>query len=413
MARLIGKGRYVLGEQLGVGGMGTVYAAEDLACTTRVAIKVAHAESVAAAVVAKHMERELRCGRAIAHPNVVRVLDGGDDAGLPFVVMELASGRALGVVAAEDRMSVRRAAAIVDQILAGLAAIHRAGYLHGDVKTDNVIVARSDDGSDVVKLVDLGLACERGGLAPTNDDGHVISGTPDYMAPELARGGTKTVASELYAVGVILYELLTGTTPFGGGTTLEILQKHVEDEVIPPSLRSPELDLSLELERVVLRTLDKDPAQRYATAEDFRSALRTAMLLTRDTPLATREHAAAAPTLEWTRPEISPSRLDRDPGLVVEAALAATQAHLRAHRLAAARDELEAAIRLIDGDASGERVLWRLLLALSAICDGLREPRRARRVARQALDSAARAGSEVGRRRAQALIERFAGHRAA
>lgn len=419
--RMIGNGRYVLGEQLGIGGMGVVYAAEDLAGTERVAIKVAHCERVSAGVVADHMARELRAGRATRHPNVVRVLDGGVEAEGPYLVMELASGRTLGALAAENRLSIRRAAEIVDQILDGLAAIHRAGYLHGDIKTDNVLVERGDDGAYFVKIIDLGLACEQNGRAATADGDLVISGTPHYLAPKLALGGAKTVASEVYAVGVVVYELLTGTTPFAGGAVLEILRKQLDDEVMPSSLRSPELKLSLALEDVVLRALHKDPNERFASAGEFRSALRAATLDSRDEPIASREFSTTGPTMEWTRPEL-PSRTRalraspplysptiRDADLIVERALDATQSHLVAHRLTAARDELEAALELLDGDAVGEREAWRLLLALAAICDALHDPCRARRLARLALDGAARAGSDVGRRRAKALIERFAG----
>jgi len=287
--------------------MGAVYAAEDLERAERVAIKVGHSETIAYGVVAVHMERELRFGRMMRHDNVVRVLDGGAEEGCPFIVMELAPGRILRAVAVEDRLSVRRVAAIADQILAGLAAIHRAGYLHGDVKTDNVIVGRSDDGGDVIKLIDLGLACEQGCHSALGED-HVISGTPDYLAPEVAMGGAKSVASELYAVGVIVYELLTGTTPFGGGTTAEILRRQVHAEVIPPTVRAPELSLSLELERVVLRALAKDPAARFASADAFRVALRAATRCTRDLELAAREFSTTGQTLEWTRPELPAPR---------------------------------------------------------------------------------------------------------
>lgn len=400
--------------------MGVVYAAEDLACTERVAIKVANCDRAGAVLVAEHMARELRAGRAIRHPNVVSILDGGSEAGVPYLVMELASGRALGTLATEDRLSVRRVAEIVDQILAGVAAIHRAGYLHGDIKTDNVLVERGDEGAYVVKIIDLGLACEQGGQRPTaTDDERIISGTPHYVAPEIALGGSKTVASEVYAVGVVLYELLTGTTPFTDGTIHEILRKQIEDEVLPPSLRSPELKLSLAMERVVLRALHKDPSERYASAREFQSALRAATRASRDVPIASREHSSTSTATEWTRPEL-PARTHapttdrsntalRDPSFIVEQALEAARVHLVAHRLSAARDELEAAIELLEGDVLGEREAWRLLLSLAAVCDALRDHCRARRLARLALDGAARAGSIVGRRRAKALIERFAG----
>jgi serine/threonine protein kinase len=421
MARLLGNGRYVLGEQLGVGGMGAVYAAVDLARTECVAIKIGHCDEVIADVIARHMARELSAGRATRHPNVVTVLDGGCDEGRPFIVMELATGRTLSELAAQD-LSTARVGAIVDQLLAGLSAIHDAGYVHGDVKPDNVLVTRGSDGLDRVTIIDLGLACEHGRSPSATTEERVISGTPHYLAPELAQGAAKTVASELYAVGVVLYELLTGTTPFAGDGILEILRQQLDDEVMAPSQRAPQLNLSIALERVVLRALHKEPHERYASASEFRSALRAATQMTRDTPIACHAMSTTGPTLAWTRPDLPPARaravgtsppatraIGRVPLVIVEAALDATRAHLAAHRLATAREELEAALRLLDDDGVGDRDAWRLLLPLAAICDRLADPFRARRLARLALDCAARTGSSVGRRRAKALIERFAG----
>lgn len=412
--RLLGNGRYVLGEELGAGGMGTVYVAEDLVRIERVAIKLAHGERISPDVVALHMARELRAGRATQHPNVVSVIDGGLEDGRPFVVMELASGRTLNELVAAERMSIRRIAAVVDQILAGLAAIHAAGYVHGDIKTDNVVI---EDGGRV-KIIDLGLACEHSSEPRSVDEDRIISGTPQYLAPELAIGAAKSVASDLYAVGVILYELLTGTTPFAGGGLIEVLRKQVEEEVTPPSQRSPEVNLSLPLERVVLRALRKNPHERYVDAAEFRGALGVATKDSTDDVISSSVFAPIAPTVEWTRPEVPrpralgtrpPAMAHRDAHVIIEAALDATRVHLEGHRLGAARDEIEAALRMIEHDPKAERLAWRLLLPLAAITDGLRDPCRARRIARLALDSAARAGSSTGRFRAKALIERFAG----
>jgi serine/threonine-protein kinase len=415
MARFVGKGRYVVGEEIGNGGMGVVYAAEDLARTERVAIKVAHGDLSGDGFVLEHMARELRAGLATHHPNVVSVLDGGLEDGRPFVVMELAAGRKLTGLLSQGRLSVHRVITIIDQILAGLAAIHHAGYLHGDLKTDNVLVVGAD-GEDRVKIIDLGLACEQGGGMAAIDDARMISGTPDYLAPEVVLGGAKTIASDVYAVGVILYELLTGTPPFASSSVHEILRKQVDDEVIPPSLRSPELSLAIALERVVLRSLRKAPCERFPSATAFRSALTAAMRDTRDIPIANRSFSTTAPTMEWIHPDhplprahgTSPPPV-RDPHVVVDAALDTTRALVAEHHLPEARAELEAALRMIEGDASADRLAWRLLLSLAGICDALHDPRRARQLARLALACASRNGCEDGRRRAKALIARFAG----
>ena len=401
--------------------MGVVYEAEDLERTEPVAIKTLHAGHPPDGIAAEHMERELRVGRGIRHRNVIAVLDGGRDDGRPFVVMERAAGRTLGCAIAEDRPPVARVVAIVDQILAGLDAVHRAGYLHGDVKSDNILVAPSDHGTDIVKIIDFGLAHERGTNPPVIAGQRIFSGTPDYLAPEVVRGEAKTVASEVYGVGVILYELLTGATPFGGGPLDEILRRQVEDEVIPPSLRAPELRVSLSLERVVLRALAKQPEARYPDAEAFRAALLAATQPSMiDVPVVARPFSTSARTLDWTRPERPaalvvdtrppvPASYVREPLVIVQTALDVAGAHVAEHHLAAARCELEAALVLVEDAPVGDVGIWRLLLALAAVCDGLNEPRRARDAARMALDSAVRVHSEIGRHRAKALIERFAG----
>ena len=306
MTRFLSNGRYALGKQLGVGGMGAVYDGADLALTDRVAIKVAHDDHLGADIIARYMANELRAGRAIRHPNVVAILDGGSDASGSFIVMKRAWGIGLNVLCTQERFSVRRVAGIIDQLLAGLAAIHDAGFAHGDLKSDNVLVERRADGTDRVTIIDLGLASPLGTPANDNDEERCISGTPYYLAPELVLGGTKTVASDLYAVGVILYELLTGSLPFTGGSMLEILRKHIEDDVVPPSLRAPELDLGLALERVVLRALAKRPGERYATARDLRAALRGAVRVSRDALTVSPISATPARTDEHTRPDLPP-----------------------------------------------------------------------------------------------------------
>lgn len=404
MDRLVGHGRYVLGAELGIGGMGVVYAAEDLARLERVAVKIAHRESAQPELVAQHMARELAVGRATRHPNVVGVLDGGSEAGRPFLVMELATGRSLGALAGR-RVSLGRIVGIVDQILAGLGAIHRTGYVHGDLKPDNILV---DERGDRVTIIDLGLACEQ--TATTKP---LISGTPLYMAPELALGRPKSIASDLYAVGAMIYELLTGTSAVPEGPVVEVLRHQVEDEVLPPSQRLPGIPLALD--RVILRALAKQPHARHASAEELRGALHGAVA---GCPaIAIPRHACPSiPTVPWigvppprraagsTAPPSLPQR-------TVEAALEAAGRSLSGHRWAAARDQLEAGVRALDLLPAAEPLEWRLLLPLAAVYEGLHDPQRARRIARLALDSAGRAGSAIGRERAKQLIVRLTGRR--
>jgi serine/threonine protein kinase len=405
MGRIFGGGRYVVGDAIGVGGMGIVYEAEDLVRTERVAIKVLHPDHSPTGTAADLMAQELRLGRAIHSPNVVAVLDGGTDHGRPFIAMQLVCGRPLDVVMRDDALSLDRVMAMFDQILAGLDAVHAAGYVHGDIKADNVLV----DGSDRVTIIDLGLACE-----PNVARAGVISGTPEYLAPEVVRGGAKTVASDIYAVGTVLYELLTGTTPFGGGSVDEVLRRQVSDDVVPPSQRAPDLRLPLALENVVLRALASRPEARFASVNELREAIAVAMR-TNPTDIVVVPRTFSTTTQTWTRVEL-PRRLaagTRPPGMsshqnLVQAALDSARTHIAAHRLASARDDLQAALDLVDGEREYAGESWRLLLALASVTERLRDRPRARHLARFALDSASRASSDLGRQRAKALLERLA-----
>jgi serine/threonine-protein kinase len=190
---------------------------------------------------------------------------------------------------------VARAVDMMEQILRALGAVHAAGVVHGDVKSDNFLVETAA-GRDRVTLIDFGLARLAG--APhgiDTEDGEVmVSGTPEYMAPEIVGGDPPTCASDLYAAGVILYELLTGTTPFGGGTPVEIMMRHARAAVIPPSLRSPERDLPPALDRVVLRALCKTPEARFPDAATFVRELRAAVAAPRPPAARPEVHDHAA-----------------------------------------------------------------------------------------------------------------------
>lgn len=278
-------GRYALREILGVGGMGVVYRADDLACRRAVAIKLLHLREPGPPPAARRLGAERLAGGTVHHPNVVSVCDAGTAAdGTPFLVMELVGGVPLDeLVHTEGPFALRRSAAIVGQILAGLQALHDAGFVHGDVKSGNVLVEAAGD-RDAVKLIDLGLARTPEPLDPAG--GYLASGTPEYMAPEVVRGDGTIPASDIYGAGVVLYQLLTGTTPFEGGTAREILRRQLDDIVVPPSLRCPDRTIPGALERAVMVALEKDPAARHASARAFAKAI-----------------AAAAPRVE---PPVSP-----------------------------------------------------------------------------------------------------------
>jgi serine/threonine-protein kinase len=265
--------RYLLREQLGAGGMGTVYLADEPALARTVAIKILHARHVGNRdIVAAFREEAVAASRA-RHPSCVSIIECNRlPDGTPLIVMEHVPGRSLGRLIAEEQLPLARVVELMTQILGALEAAHAAGVVHADVKSDNFLV-ESIDGSDHVTMIDFGLARLDGAAML---DG-MISGTPEYMAPEVVRGDPPTAASDLYGAGVILYELLTRTTPFSGGATNDILTRQLHDCVIPPSLRCPDREVPSALDEIVLRALHKDPAHRHSDARALAKALRASL----------------------------------------------------------------------------------------------------------------------------------------
>ena len=284
-------GKYVLGDVLGTGGMGMVYLASQPDLQRTVAVKILRPELVDDPRMLRHFHREAMAAARVTHPSLVAMFDvGKTEDGRPFLVMEYVAGRLLGDLVRERPVPLHRSREIVTQILAALAEVHRAGIVHADVKADNVMVESTRHGDDRVRVVDFGLARITAApdqapaeipldedLAIGSDGRRYVSGTPEYMAPEVIGGDAPTAASDLYGVGVILYELLTGTTPFGGGSVVDIITRHLTDPVVPPSLLRPDRYLPPALDEVVARALEKSPADRFPDAEAFAAALQRAV----------------------------------------------------------------------------------------------------------------------------------------
>lgn len=262
-------GKYVLRQLLGEGGMGVVFLADQLALGRSVAIKLLQPELATSEAIVRRFHDEAVAACRVQHPGAVAVFDvGTTDAGTPYIAMEHVPGRLLSAIIDAEEISVPRALKIVQQLLRTLKAAHTHGVIHADVKSDNIIVEETLEG-EATTLIDFGLARLDGKWESCG----FVSGTPEYMAPELVRGEPPTVASDLYGVGVILYELLTGLTPFQGGSTEEIMRRQLEDEVVPPSQVRADRDIPATLEHIVMRALHKDPQARFKSASEMGRAV--------------------------------------------------------------------------------------------------------------------------------------------
>ena len=225
-------GRYRVGPRIARGGMATVYEATDLRLDRVCALKIMHAGLGDDDDFAGRFVREARSAARLSHPNVVGVFDQGDDDGTLFLAMEYVPGHTLrDLIRKEAPMSPAKALALVDPVLSALAAAHQAGMIHRDVKPENVLLA--DDGR--VKVADFGLARAVSAETQHTATGGVLIGTVSYLSPELVVDGRADARSDVYAAGVVLYEMLTGRKPHEGDSPIQVAYKHVHEDVPPPS----------------------------------------------------------------------------------------------------------------------------------------------------------------------------------
>jgi serine/threonine-protein kinase len=259
--------RYELMDRVATGGMGTVYRATDTRLHREVAVKVLKPELAGDPRFVERFRREARAAAALSHPSVAGVFDYGEDEGRNFIVMELVRGRDLARVLREDGpLSNARAAAIGAQIADALAHAHEAGLIHRDIKPANVIVGDADR----IKVTDFGIARAQADSSLTATGS--LLGTAQYISPEQASGEQVGPASDLYSAGIVLYEMLTGTVPFTGDSTLAVAMRHMREDVPAPSALNP--DVSPELDAIVARATAKRPKDRYLRANDLAAALR-------------------------------------------------------------------------------------------------------------------------------------------
>jgi len=288
--------RYRIVALLGRGGMGEVYRAEDLKLSQVVAIKLLPESLSQDEAALSRFHSEVRIARQVSHANVCRVFDIGDVDGIPFLTMEYVDGEDLASLTRRiGRLSPDKATEIARQICAGLAAAHERGVVHRDLKPANVML----DGAGKVRLTDFGLAA----IAANIHGAEVRAGTPAYMAPEQLAGKEVTIKCDLYSLGLVLYEILTGKRAFEAATLPELLKLREAGALTNPSMLVKDLDPLLE--RVILRCLEKDPAQRPVSALQVAAALPggdplAAALAAGETP--SPEMVAASGTTEGMRP---------------------------------------------------------------------------------------------------------------
>jgi eukaryotic-like serine/threonine-protein kinase len=260
-------GRYAVESRLARGGMASVYLATDTRLDRRVAVKVMHPGLAEDPDFVARFNREARASARLSHPDIVAVYDQGEDDGQAFLVMEYVPGATLRAVLRDrGRLSTGEALAVMDHVLAALAAAHDAGLVHRDVKPENVLVTA--DGR--VKVADFGLARAVAGHHLTAADGALL-GSPAYLAPEQVRDGTADARTDVYAAGIMLFELLTGQPPYVGEHAVAVAQRHVSEDVPPPS--SVASGVPAELDALVLAATARDPDERPPDARAMHRSL--------------------------------------------------------------------------------------------------------------------------------------------
>ncbi|MFF8788917.1 protein kinase [Streptomyces sp. NPDC015125] len=281
--RMLGQ-RYELVEQLGHGGMGTVYRAVDHRLRRTVAVKTLSAELALQPEFLIRFQREAHAAAALNHPGVATVHDVGEDASggaaEPYLVMEYVEGRTLSQVLKDGALPVAQAVDITGQVLDALEHSHRHAIVHRDIKPANVMLT----GSGKAKVVDFGIAKALSEAATRLTGTGVAVGTPAYLAPEQINGGETDHRTDLYAVGCLLYELLTGNPPYTGDSPFSVMHQHLAAEPVPPSRLRPELPPAVDA--VIVRALHKGRENRFASASTMHEALGEAARSSTPTPPA-------------------------------------------------------------------------------------------------------------------------------
>jgi serine/threonine protein kinase len=292
-------GRFKVEELIGQGGMGKVYRARHIALDRVICLKMLKPALLEDPTLVGRFEREAKAASRLNHPNGIQVLDFGRDEadGGLFIAMEYVQGKDLRIVLRDEwPLPEERLCNIMAQVLSALSEAHAHNVIHRDLKPENIMVEQRRDQPDFVKVLDFGIAKILDSDMPGLTRNDVVCGTPQYMAPEQATGSSLDARCDLYAVGVILYQMATGHLPFDGQNSMEVLTRHVNEPPVPPRKRQPDAPISEAMEGLILRALEKDPAMRPQNAEEFRQLI-----------LGVGQHRPSAQLLEPRLADLTPS----------------------------------------------------------------------------------------------------------
>ncbi len=262
--------RYRIKKLLGAGGMGEVYIAEHVYINKKVALKLLRPEITSNEEAVKRFQNEAKATSEIGHENIILIDDFGKlGDGSVYFTMELLEGEDLSHVMLREVIPAPRALGIIIQICRGLSAAHSNGVIHRDMKPENVFLTKDKNGQEVAKILDFGIA-------KVNDAGNdnltktgAVFGTPHYMSPEQAMGKHLDHRADIYSVGVIMYEIFTGTVPFKAESFIGILTKHVTEAAVPPRQAAPDRGINPDIEAVILKAMDKEPDNRYGSMDEM------------------------------------------------------------------------------------------------------------------------------------------------